>query len=178
MKDTAPAFAIANYQSLDRPTISLLHLPEDTDAGPRLRVWLPRPAIPSLHDWLGEPGQPARVVELTDSDANPYQSGAILFTPLRPAPTPTLQLLLLPTQVAARFHSPHPWIQEGTERFLQTVLVDHRSGRQAALDFLDEYREPLVRAEEAANPNPKAGCRVEDGAGFQFRRQHPAEHQR
>ncbi len=154
MKDTAPAFAIANYQPLDRPTISLLHLPEDTELA-RDYALAAEASDPLLHDWLGEPGQPARVVELTDSDANPYQSGAILFTPLRPAPTPTLQLLLLPTQVAARFHSPHPWIQEGTERFLQAVLVDHRSGRRAALDFLDEYREPLVRAEEAANPNPK-----------------------
>ena len=53
----------------------------------------------------------------------------------------------MPTQVAARFHSPHAWIEEGMERFLQTVLIDHRSGRKAALDFLDEYREPLVKAE-------------------------------
>jgi hypothetical protein len=38
------------------------------------------------------------------------------------------------------------------ERFMQTVLVDSRSGRKAALDFLDEYREPLVKAEEMAHP--------------------------
>ncbi len=82
---------------------------------------------------------------------------SILFTPLREAQTATLQLLLLPTQVAARFHSPHPWIQEGLERFLQTVSVDQRSGRKAALAFLDEYREPLVKAEEQAHPaTPKA----------------------
>jgi len=154
MKETTPAFAIANYESLDRPTISLLHLPEDTSLA-RDYALAAEASDPLLHEWLGEPGQPARVVELTDPDANPYQSGAILFTPLRQAPTPTLQLLLLPTQVAARLHSPHPWIQEGTERFLQTVLVENRSGRKAALDFLDEYREPLVKAEEAANPNPK-----------------------
>ncbi len=153
MKDTVPAFAIASYESLDRPTISLLHLPEDTSLA-RDYALAAEASDPLLHDWLGEPGQPARVVELTDSDANPYQNGAVLFTPLRAAATPTLQLLLLPTQVAARLHSPHPWIQEGTERFLQTILVEHRSGRRAALDFLDEYREPLVRAEEAANPNP------------------------
>ena len=159
MKDTVPAFAVANYESLDRPTISLLHLPEDT-ALARDYALAAEVNDPLLHDWLGEPGQPARVVELTDPNANPYQSGAILFTPLRQAPTPTLQLLLLPTQVAARFHSPHPWIQEGTERFLQTVLVDHRSGRQAALDFLDEYREPLVRAEEAATPKADAASKT------------------
>jgi len=159
MKDTVPAFAIANYESLDRPTISLLHLPEDTSLA-RDYALAAEASDPLLHDWLGETGQPARVVELTDPNANPYQSGAILFTPLRPAPTPTLQLLLLPSQVAARLHSPHPWIQEGTERFLQTVLVDNRSGRKAALDFLDEYREPLVRAEEAANPKADAASKT------------------
>ena len=122
MKETTPAFAIANYQSLDRPTVSLLHLPEDTSLA-RDYALAAEANDPLLHDWLGEPGQPARVVELTDPDANPYQSGAILFTPLRPAPTATLQLLLLPTQVAARFHSPHPWIQEGTG-----ALPANRSG--------------------------------------------------
>jgi hypothetical protein len=151
LQDTVPAFAIAEYQSLDRPTVSLLHLPEDTQLA-RDYALAAEANDPVLHDWLGEPGQPARIVELTDPNANPYQSGSILFTPLRQAPTATLQLLLMPTQVAARFHSPHAWIQEGMERFLQTVLVDNRSGRKAALDFLDEYREPLVKAEEAAHP--------------------------
>ena len=154
LQQTVPAFAIANYQLLDRPTVSLLHLPEETQLA-RDYALAAEANDPLLHDWLGEPGQPARIVELTDPNANPYQSGSILFTPFRQAPTPTLQLLLMPTQVAARFHSPHAWIQEGMERFLQTVLVDNRSGRRAALDFLDEYREPLVKAEEAAHP--KAG---------------------
>jgi hypothetical protein len=151
MRETVPAFAMANYQSLDRPTVSLLHLPEDTQLA-RDYALAAEANDPLLHDWLGEPGQPARIVELTDPNANPYQSGAILFTPLREAPTATVQLLLMPTQVAARLHSPHAWIEEGMERFLQTILIDHRSGRKAALDFLDEYREPLVRAEEAAHP--------------------------
>jgi hypothetical protein len=151
MRETTPAFAIANYQSLDRPTVSLLHLPEDTQLA-RDYALAAEANDPLLKDWLGEPGQPARIVELTDPNANPYQSGAILFTPLREAPTASLQLLLMPTQVGARFHSPHAWIEEGMERFLQTVLIDHRSGRKAALDFLDEYREPLVKAEEAAHP--------------------------
>ena len=151
LRETTPAFAIANYQSLDRPTVSLMHLPEDTQLA-RDYALAAEANDPVLHDWLGEPGQPARIVELTDPNANPYQSGAILFTPLREAPTPTLQLLLMPTQVAARFHSPHLWVQEGMERFLQTVLVDSRPGRKAALDFLDEYREPLVKAEEMAHP--------------------------
>jgi len=159
MKETVPAFAIAHYQSLDRPTISLLHLPDDTQLA-RDYALAAEASDPALHDWLGEPGQPARIIQLTDPNANPYQSGSVLFTPLRQAPTATLQLLLMPTQVAARLHSPHLWIQEGMERFLQTVLVENRSGRKAALEFLDEYREPLVKAEEAAHPKPNANSKA------------------
>ena len=149
--DTVPTFTIANYQALDRPTISFLHLPEHTSIA-RDYALAAEANDPLLHDWLGDPAQPARVIELADPNANPYQSGAILFTPLRQSQTSTLQLLLLPTQVAARFQSPHQWLQEGMERLLQCVSVDSRSGRKAALAFLDEYREPLVKAEEAAHP--------------------------
>ena len=156
LSETVPAFAIASYIVLPRPTITLLHIPDHTSLARDYAV-AAELNDPLLHDWLSDPVQPARVVELTDPNANPWQSGSILFTPLREAQTATLQLLLLPTQVAARFHSPHPWIQEGLERFLQTVSVDQRSGRKAALAFLDEYREPLVKAEEQAHPaTPKA----------------------
>jgi hypothetical protein len=161
MDETVPAFAIGNYVSLDRPTIAILHVPDHT-ALARDYALAAEANDPLLHDWLGEPGQPARVVELTEANANPYQSGAILFTPLREAKTPTLQLLLMPTQVAAQFHSPHLWIQEGMERFLQAVLVESRSGRKAALEFLDEYREPLVKTEGALHPKPDAAKPVSD----------------
>jgi hypothetical protein len=155
MGEAVPAFAIADYVELSRPTVSLLHVPDHTSLARDYAV-AAEANDPLLHDWLSEPAQPARVVELTDPNANPWQSGAILFTPLREAQTATLQLLLLPTQVAARFHSPHPWIQAGLERFLQTVSVDQRSGRKAALAFLDEYREPLIKAEEGtASDNSK-----------------------
>jgi hypothetical protein len=160
LQDVVPAFTVANYQALDRPTISFLHLPEHTQIA-RDYTLAAEANDPLLHDWLGEAGQPARVIELTDANANPYQSGAILFTPLRQAPTATLQLLLLPTQVAARFHSPHAWIQEGMERFLQCLSIDTRSGRKAALTFLDEYREPLVKAEDAAHPKADSGAKAQ-----------------
>ena len=71
----------------------------------------------------------------------------MLFTPFRELQTGTLQLLLIPVQVAARFQSPHLWIAYGVQRFLQTLSVERRNGRAAALKFLDEFREPLVQAE-------------------------------
>jgi hypothetical protein len=158
LADIVPTFAIANYQSLDRLTVSLLNLPEHASIA-RDYALAAEANDPLLHEWVGEPHQPARIVELTDPNANPYQSGAILFTPLREAQTATLQLLLMPPQVSARFHSPHRWIQDGMERFLQCVLVENRSGRKAALALLDEYREPLVKAEEAAHPKADAASK-------------------
>jgi hypothetical protein len=151
LEKTVPTFAVANYVELARPTVTLFHVADHTSAA-RDYALAAEANDPLLHDWLDEPAQPPRIVELTDPNATPWQNGAVLFTPLREAPTATLQLLLLPAQVAARFHSPHAWIQDGLERFLQTLAVERRSGRHAALEFLDQYRGPLVQVEEAAHP--------------------------
>jgi hypothetical protein len=153
--ETVPTFAIADYVELARPTVTLLHSADHTSLA-RDYALAAEANDPLLHEWLGESVQPARVIELTDPNANPWQNGPALFTPLREAPTANLQLLLLPAQVAARFHSPHPWIEDGLERFLQTVAVESRSGRHAALQFLDQYRGPLTQAEEAAHPKAAA----------------------
>jgi hypothetical protein len=152
--ETVPTFAIANYVELARPTICLLHLPDHTSLA-RDYAAAAEANDPLLHEWLPDPAHPARVIELTNPNANPWQNGAVLFTPLREAQNATVQLLLLPAQVAARFRSPHAWIQNGLERFLQTVAVENRSGRHAALEYLDQYLDPLVQAEALAHP--KAG---------------------
>ena len=155
LADTVPTFAIADYVELSRPTISFLHLADHTSLA-RDYALAAEANDPLLRDWLGEPKQPARVIELTEPKALPYESGSILFTPLRPWPTDTLQLLLMSTQVSARFHSPHPWIQEGLERFLQALSVANRAGRKAGLEYLDEWRDPLVKAEMEAHPKGDA----------------------
>jgi hypothetical protein len=156
--ETVPTFAVANYVELARPTVTLLHIADHTSLA-RDYALAAEANDPLLHDWLGEPTEPARIIELTNPNANPWHNGPVLFTPLREAPTATLQGLLLPTQVAARFHSSHAWIQDGLERFLQAVAVERRSGRRAALEFLDQYREPLVQAEEAAHPKAVAATK-------------------
>ncbi len=157
--ETVPTFAIANYQELPRPTVTLLHVPDHTSIA-RDYVVAAEANDPVLHDWLGEPAQPARIIELTEPNANPWQNGAILFTPFREAQTGNVQIMLMPTQVAARLHSPHRWIQEGMERFMQTVLIDRRSGRKSALAFLDEYHEPLLKAEESTLPKAESSSKT------------------
>ncbi len=152
LQDVVPAITILpGCDTLARPTVEVISTPEHAELAKDYA--LAAEANDSLlHDWVGDSSQPARVVELTDPNANPYQDGPVLFTPLRESQTANLQLLLLPTQVAARFHSPRSWIQDGLERFLQAMSVENRVGRKAAIKFLDEYREPLVKAEEEAHP--------------------------
>ncbi len=161
MGDSVPTFALGNYVELSRPTVTFLHVADHTSLA-RDYALAAEANDPLLKDWLGESRQPARVIELTEPRALPYESGSILFTPLRPWPSDTLQLLLLSTQVTARFQAAHPWIQEGLQRFLQCVLIDNRSGRKAALDYLDDFREPLAKAEEAAHPKGESASKASE----------------
>ena len=156
MAQSIPAFAVADYVKLDRPGIILFHTPDNVSLA-RDYAAAAESNDPVLNEWLSASSRQATVIELTDPNANPYQSDAVLFTPLRQAQEPTLALLLMPAQVAARFTSPRPWIGSGVQRFLQAVSVEHRSGRKAALQFLDEYLPPLVKAEDVGNaPNGAA----------------------
>ena len=161
-----PTFAVANYVQLDRPGLTLLHTPDklsfarDYAAAAEANETL-------LHEWLALPSQVPVVIELTNPNANPYQNGSVLFTPLRQYQPASLELLLLPVQVAVRFHSPRRWIEDGLQRFLQAVSAERRSGRKAALQFLDEYLAPMVKAEESTSP--------ELGAAKQPSDNHPGE---
>jgi hypothetical protein len=148
-----PSFSVADYAQLERPTVTLFHTAEKV---PQARDYAAAAEAnePLLKEWLVPAGQRITVVELTDPDANPYQNGAVLFTPLRSYQPATLELLMIPVQVAAGFASPRRWIEDGLQRFLQAVSVERRSGRKAALQFLDEYLPPLVKAEEPASPEP------------------------
>lgn len=151
MGEIVPSFVIGNYVELSRPTVTLVYNPNDTSLA-RDYAAAAEANDPILKQWLGEPAGSTRIIELADPDANPYQSGATLFTPLRSAKNADVQIMLAPAQVAAQFHSPRRWIEEGLQRFLQTVLVEDRSGRKSALQFLDQYRQALAEAEAANHP--------------------------
>ena len=150
LERVVPAFSVANYVALDHPGATLFHTADKvTLARDYATAAEANEAV--LHDWLNPAVQVPVVIELTDPNANSYQNGAVLFTPLRQSQLTTLELLLLPVQVAARFSSPHRWIEDGLQRFLQAVSVERRSGRKGALQFLDEVMAPLVKTEESAD---------------------------
>jgi hypothetical protein len=155
-----PAFSVANYVQLNRPGLALFHTPDSASFAKDYAA-AAEANEPLLHEWLNPATQVPVLIELGDPNANPYQNDSVLFTPLRQSQSATLELLLLPVQVAARFPSPRRWIEEGLQRFLQAVSVERRSGRKAALEFLDEYLAPLVKA-ESADSGPDAATSADD----------------
>ena len=54
MSETIPAFAIANYAELARPTIVSCTLPDHTSVA-RDYAFAAEANDPLLHDWLGDP---------------------------------------------------------------------------------------------------------------------------
>ena len=161
----SPAFAVAEFVRLERPGVVIFHVPSKASIAKDYAA-AAETNVPVLDDWLPPRGDSAVIIELTDPNANPYQDGPLLFTPLRHSGSATLGPLVMPSQVAARFPASRSWIRDGLQRFLQAVSIEKRSGRKDALKFLDEYLPPLVKAEELANqpattdksetPNPSA----------------------
>jgi hypothetical protein len=145
---TSPVFTVAEYVRLQRPGITILHEPAKT---PIARDYAAAAELnePVLNDWLPPRGDSALIIELTDPNANPFQSGSILFTPMRESDQATLSLLQMPAQVAARFSAARPWINDGVQRFLQAISVERRAGRKSALQFLNEYLPAIVKTDKA-----------------------------
>ena len=90
----------------------------------------------------------AEVVELSDPEAAPYESGSMLLTPLN-SDSKLAQLTAVHQLTHAAFFSPRPWIYEGLAHFAQAVYRERESGRQSALDFMGLHRTALAEAEKA-----------------------------
>ncbi len=57
------------------------------------------------------------------------------------------------------FFSPRPWINEGLAHFAQALYLEHQSGRQSALDYMESHRSALNAAEKQ---KPETAPRSED----------------
>src|SRR5208282_4974171 len=79
----------------------------------------------------------------------------LLLTPLT-ATDPKLAGLVAAHQLThAAFFSPRPWINEGLAHFAQALYLEHRTGRQSALDYIGSHGSAL-RADESAKETTTA----------------------
>jgi hypothetical protein len=149
----APSFAVAHYGVVTRPSVTIYNFGTHAvaaeayaDAGENL--------VPLIREWLGAPREKVQVVDLPDPQDAPFESGALLFTPLSSSESTRIGLAMAHQLGHASFHSARPWIEEGLAHFVQALYLEQERGRRAALDYLSAHRAALVEA-ESADPKPE-----------------------
>ncbi len=148
--EAVPLFLIGGYDSLDEPPVNISYLPDNKTAAQTYALAV-RQTVPFVTEWFGPVKAPAeveaQVVELSDPEAAPYESGSLLLTPLN-SDSKLAQLTAVHQLTHAVFFSPRPWIYEGLAHFAQAVYREQESGRQSALDFMGSHRTALAEAEK------------------------------
>jgi hypothetical protein len=165
---TAGAAITAEFRGVD-PVIVLLDDPAASTDRPRVAAYFTaahtsyardymtaaESVIPPLEEWFGTPRSKVVLVELTDPNALPYESGACYFVPMRSVPRAAAEVALTRPVVYAMLESPRPWIREGLTSFAQTMIRERQGGRRAAIDYLGQFGSALAMA-EAQSHNPVA----------------------
>jgi hypothetical protein len=156
-----PTFAIAQYQTQDRATSSISYLPEHLplarDYAAAIERWQPL-----IASWLGQQKEKVQIIELVEQGATSFDSGAFVFTPLRPTDKASLELAMAHAVAHTSFWSPRPWIYEGVAYFIQAVIRDLQGGRSAAIEYIAQFSKALAAAEKQelkpkADGKPSAG---------------------
>jgi aminopeptidase N len=100
------------------------------------------------------------MVDLADANAVPFESGSLLFVPIKAEEAKLVEINLVHELVHAAFSSTRPWIHEGLAHFAEAMYREQKQdGREAALDFLNLHRTTFVEAEKdvAAAPQKSPG---------------------
>lgn len=151
---STPSLVAGNYEFLEKPAIRVAFRPEHKRNAERFA--LAADAVsPFVKEWFGSPREKAQVVELLDSGAAPFESGATLLTPLNDTDGKLLEVALVHELTHAAFSSSRPWIYEGVAHFSQAAYREQQVNREAALDFLALHRNAVLGAEKARAGRPK-----------------------
>lgn len=116
---------------------------------------------PFLELWLGvHPRGTLTLIDLPDPKDAPFETGTLLVAPLGDKTTEQLDRVM----VHALTHSytqvendPAPaWLNEGLATFMETLWVERRKGRDAAMQVLEAER-PSLALVEPSSPGESAG---------------------
>jgi hypothetical protein len=157
-----PAFVMANYEVAERTGIAV-HFLSGHDASAATYADAAEKVVPLVTDWFGAPRSKAETADLVDSSAAPFESGALLLTPLTGTDAKLAGLAAAHQLTHAAFASPRPWINEGLAHFAQALYLETLKGRQAALDYMGLHRSALNAAENG-NQKQTIAPRSEDDA--------------
>jgi hypothetical protein len=152
-----PSFAVADYGTVDRNSITVYNL-RGHAAAAEAYVDTAEKAAPLIGEWFGPAREKAQTVDLPDGNAAPFEIDAFRFTPLS-GDSKLTGLAAAHQLTHASFLSPRPWIEEGLAHFAQALYLEQEKGRQAALDYIRAHRSAL-NAVEAPSSTPRSDDEV------------------
>jgi hypothetical protein len=151
--DIAPSFVVAEYGQVDRPSIRVYNLATHAAAA-EAYAGAAEKVSPLIVEWFGPAREKAQTADLPDSDAVPFESGALLLVPLA-GESKTVGLATVHQLTHASFSAPRPWIEEGLAHFAQALYLEQQKGRQAAIDYMRAHRAALI-AIEGSSSEPRS----------------------
>ena len=146
LRHDVPTFVIADYQTLERPAIEVRYLRGHDVAATNFADAAEKIA-PFISEWFGTPRERAKTADLPDPHAAPFESGALLLTPLANDDPKPAGLAATHQLTHATFLSFRPWIEEGLAHFAQALYLEREKGRQAALDYMGLHRFALSQVD-------------------------------
>jgi hypothetical protein len=146
---SAPSLLIASYQVLEKPAVEVRFL-RGHDAAAATFAGTAEKIAPFITDWFGPQRERAQVADLPEPEAAPFESGALLLTPLVNRDSTLAGLAVAHQLTHVSFLSFRPWINEGLAHFAQALYLEHEKNRQAALDYMGLHRSAFIAEEKEA----------------------------
>jgi hypothetical protein len=153
LNSVVPLFVIGGYDAVERPSVNVSFL-TGHKSGAQNYALAAELAVPLVTEWFGAPRQKAETVDLPDPQAAPFESGAVLLTPLINTDSTVYELSAVHQLTHAALFSPRPWIYEGLAHVAQAFEREQQDGRQAALEFMARHRIAIADAEKALAAAP------------------------
>jgi hypothetical protein len=136
---------------LERPTVEVRYLPGHDTAATNYADEAEKVA-PFIREWFGPQREKAKTADLPDRNAAPFESGALLLTPLANKDPKFSGLAAAHQLTHAAFLSFRPWIEEGLAHFAQALYLEREKGRPAALEYMGLHRFALGQVEQSTAP--------------------------
>jgi hypothetical protein len=154
----APSLFLAIRTPHPAANATLFALSEDTPAIPAWSA-AATAVTPFLRTWLGQnPRSQLTILDLPDPADAPFETGALLATPIQNADPDHLSTILVHSLTRAWLELPQPpaspnspaWLDEGLATFIDTLWVQSQHGHDQALGSLEAARPALALAEPAS----------------------------
>jgi hypothetical protein len=140
---SVPIFAVGNFQTLQRETLTVYHTPDHKAEAEAYAAEYERLA-PALSAWVGRSKQHAIYVDLAVRGAAPYENGAVMLAPLAQSQKTSSDLSASYQLSQVSVHSFRPWIDFGLAHFMQFLTLERELGHDAGIRYLQQYGAPLA----------------------------------